>query len=376
MKSITRFSAMLFCAVACILIFVSVWSGKADIGTILSPLALAVVGVNSPLEYADAVINELYTEEEAQRVKQTSAVLNLLGFGAGTQQINSLAYVSKDISDMIADSESMYASLKKTEDIVREDLSSRKANTVFKSVSVNDSVSEQNVDIAAKLGEKLDLSGFDKTKPCILIYHTHATEGFEIIDMGWYSDGYNSRTKDTSRNIVRVGEEIARMLTDKGFTVIHDKTIHDSTYSGSYDRSAKTVKKWLAEYPSIILSLDVHRDAIHYDGKIKSKPTCVIDNKNAAQIMIISGCESGSVTDFPNWRDNLTFSCKLQEKVEELYPGLMRPIFFCERKYNMDMTRYSMLLEIGTDANTLDEAVYSGRLIGNALAKFLEEQTD
>lgn len=374
MKSITRFLAVLFSAFACILVFFSIWSGKADIGTILSPLALAVVGAFSPLEYANAVINELYTQEEAQRVKQNSAVLSILGFGTGTQQINSLAYVSKDISDMIAQSESIYGSLKKTEDILEEDLSSRKANTVFKSVSVNDSVSQKNIDIAAKLGEKLNLSGFDKTKPCILIYHTHATEGFEIIDMGWYSNEYNSRTKDTSRNIVRVGEEIARILKDKGFTVIHDKTIHDSTYSGSYDRSAKTVKRWLAEYPSIIFSLDVHRDAIHYDGKIKSKPTSVIDNKKAAQIMIISGCESGDVTDFPNWQSNLTFSCKLQNMAQELYPGLMRPVFFCERKYNMNLTRYSALLEIGTDANTLDEAVYSGRLIGNSLAKLLEEE--
>ena len=90
--------------------------------------------------------------------------------------------------------------------------------------------------------------------------------------------------------------------------------------------------------------------------------------------MIIAGCESGDVTNFPNWKDNLAFSCKLQETAEGLYSGLMRPIFFCSRKYNMDMTRYAMLLEMGTDANTLDEAVYSGRLIGNALAKMLDEQ--
>lgn len=374
MKGFARFTATLLCAVLCFLFLFTALSDKAKIGTSLSPVALAVVGAYSPLEYANTIIGELYTDEEAAEVRRTSAVLTLLGFGAGREEISSLAYVSKDIAEMIENSAVMYASFKKSGDILEENLSSRKANTVYKAVSVNDTVSGQKVDIAAQLDGSLNLEGFDKKKPCILIYHTHTTEGFEILDTGWYSNDYNSRSKDTTKNIVRVGEEIARILTDKGFTVIHDKTVHDASYSGSYNRSAKTVDKWLEEYPSIILSLDVHRDAIHYDGKIKSKPTAVIDNKKAAQIMIIAGCESGSVTDFPNWRDNLKFSCKLQETAQELYPGLMRPIFFCERKYNMNMTRYSMLLEMGTDANTLDEAVYSGRLIGSALASMLDAQ--
>lgn len=374
MNNFLRLIAAFLCLSLCIVLLFTVLSDKDKIGTTLSPIMLAVVGVSSPLEYADAVVNELYTEEQAQQIKKTSTMLTLLGFGAGRVEVSSLAYVSKDISNMIEESANMYASFKKSGEILEEDLSSKKANTVFKSVSVNSSISSHKVDIPAKLEEKLNLSGFDKNKPCILVYHTHTTEGFEILDMGWYSKDYNSRTKDITKNIVRVGEEIVQILTDKGFTVIHDKTIHDASYSGSYDRSAKTVKKWLSEYPSIILSLDVHRDAIHYDGKVKSKPTATIDNKKAAQIMIIAGCESGDVTNFPNWKDNLTFSCKLQKTAEELYPNLMRPIFFCSRKYNMDMTRYSMLLEMGTDANTLDEAVYSGRLVGNALAKMLDEQ--
>lgn len=374
MNKFLRFTAAFLCFTFCVVLLFTVLSDKDKIGAALSPVMLAVVGVSSPLEYANTVVNELYTAEEREQIKKTSTMLTLLGYGTGRDEVSSLTYVSKDISDMIAKSADMYASFKKSGEILEEDLSSKKANTVYKSVSVNSTISSYKVDIVKKLEEKLNLSGFDKNKPCILVYHTHTTEGFEIIDMGWYSNDYNSRTKDISKNIVRVGEEIVQILTDKGFTVIHDKTVHDASYSGSYDRSAQTVKKWLAEYPSIILSLDVHRDAIHYDGKIKSKPTTVIDNKKAAQIMIIAGCESGDVTNFPNWKDNLAFSCKLQETAEGLYSGLMRPIFFCSRKYNMDMTRYAMLLEMGTDANTLDEAVYSGRLIGNALAKMLDEQ--
>ena len=89
--------------------------------------------------------------------------------------------------------------------------------------------------------------------------------------------------------------------------------------------------------------------------------------------MIISGAEEGEITDYPDWKQNLTFAIALQNKVEENYKGLMRPLFFCQRKYNMHVTPCSLLLEMGTDANTLEEAVYSGRLIGDSLAELLEE---
>ena len=97
------------------------------------------------------------------------------------------------------------------------------------------------------------------------------------------------------------------------------------------------------------------------------------DGKKAAQIMIIAGCEDGKVTNFPRWEENLTFALQLQQTAETKYPGLMRPILFSARKYNMDVTPCSVLLEMGSDSNTLEEAVYSGRLIGTALAELLEK---
>ena len=88
--------------------------------------------------------------------------------------------------------------------------------------------------------------------------------------------------------------------------------------------------------------------------------------------MIITGCEEGNVTDFPNWEKNLTFALELQSVCENLYPGLMRPIYFCQRKYNMDLTHNNLLVEMGSCANTLEEAAYSGKLLGNALVKLLD----
>ncbi|MBQ8026809.1 MAG: stage II sporulation protein P, partial [Clostridia bacterium] len=90
------------------------------------------------------------------------------------------------------------------------------------------------------------------------------------------------------------------------------------------------------------------------------------------QIMIITGCEEGKVTDFPNWQKNLTFALDLQSICDQMYPGLMRPVYFCQRKYNMDLSPNNLLVEMGSCANTLEEAAYSGRLLGSALVKLLD----
>lgn len=89
--------------------------------------------------------------------------------------------------------------------------------------------------------------------------------------------------------------------------------------------------------------------------------------------MIIAGREEGSITDFPNWEENLAFALALQKSVQDEFESLMRPIFFARRQYNMDVTPYSLLLEFGTDANTLGEAVRSANYVGNALGSLLEE---
>ncbi|MBR4240979.1 MAG: stage II sporulation protein P [Eubacterium sp.] len=222
------------------------------------------------------------------------------------------------------------------------------------------------------LSQGAELKIKDKSKPTVLIYHSHTTEAYALLDSGYYIKS-DSRSKDISKNVVRVGDELEKYLKKAGFSVIHDKEIHDEDYNSSYDESRKSVEKYLEEYPSIDITIDLHRDDITYSNKTKVKPTAVINGKKAAKMMIISGCEWGRVKNFPDWEYNLRFDLAVQNKVNELYPGVMRPILFSERKYNMFETHDSFLLEIGTDANTLDEACYSARLFGNALAKLLDE---
>lgn len=213
---------------------------------------------------------------------------------------------------------------------------------------------------------------FYSEQPQILIMHTHTTESYESVEKNYYDSEYSSRSYDPENGVVAVGKAIAEELSAAGIAVIHDGTIHDEQYTGAYTRSLETVEEILSEFPSIKIVLDVHRDAIE-DGESRVSAVTEINGKKAAQVMIISGAEEGEIEDYPDWAQNLTFAIALQEKVEENYKGLMRPLFFCQRKYNMHVTPCSLLLEMGTDANTLDEAVYSGRLIGDSLAELLEE---
>ena len=228
----------------------------------------------------------------------------------------------------------------------------------------------------AKLLENGFESGIEnKAEPTVLIFHTHTTEGYLLSDNGVYYKDYKTRSLDPLKSIVRVGDAICDELQKNGIGVIHDTVVYDSAYNGAYGRSREGILKYLKEYPSIKIILDIHRDAIYSSGNSAIKPTAVINGKKAAQIMIITGAEEGSITDFPDWEKNLGFALSLQSAVQNKYEGLMKPVFFCPRKYNMDITPCSLLLEFGSDTNTLEEAVYSGHLFGDALSELINENS-
>ncbi len=296
-----------------------------------------------------------------------------IGFGGGGYNSVSSTQTPSDILKLMEEAEEMYKGFEKSGEIKEQQFGTSSTTTSFGVIDINNKTDE-SVNIKKLLNSAPKYQTITKEEPYILVYHTHTTEGYELLDKGWYSNDYNSRTKDCGKNMVRVGEELVKSLENAGYKVIHDKNIYDSSYNGAYSRSLVSVEKYLKKYPSIVLTLDVHRDAIHYSDGTKSKPTAEIDGKKAAQVMIISGCEGEGVEDFSSWKDNLTFAVHLQNTVEENYEGLMRPIFFCNRKYNMNVTPCSLLLEFGTDANTLEEAVYSASLVGKALGKMLDKE--
>ncbi len=219
----------------------------------------------------------------------------------------------------------------------------------------------------------LSLSTESPGTPQVLIYHTHATEGYEPADRGYFDVEGSWRSTDPDENMISVGDVLTSVLTEKGIGVIHDGTMHDDpSYNGSYQRSAVTISGYLGEYPGISVCLDIHRDAIEPSETEIIKPTAIINGKKAAQIMIIAGCDDGTM-NMPDYWENLRFAAALADKLEELYPGLCRPILFDYRKYNMDLSPGLLLIEIGATGNTLEEAKYSAELLANALAELLAE---
>ena len=153
--------------------------------------------------------------------------------------------------------------------------------------------------------------------------------------------------------------------------MIHDTTQHDyPSYNGSYERSADTIRKWLEQYPSIKAVIDVHRDAIESPAGNLIKPVAMIDGEKTAQVMIIAGCDDGTM-NMPDWERNLRWAAALQSTAETMYPGLTRPVFFCYRKYNMDLTGGSLLIEFGSHGNTLEETARAAEYMGKAMAQTL-----
>lgn len=206
--------------------------------------------------------------------------------------------------------------------------------------------------------------------PQVLIYHTHTGEAYLDESVDYYYESYYSRTRSEAFNVVAVGNKITRVLQNRGINTLHDKTVHDSTYDGSYDRSAQTVNADLGRYSEISVVLDIHRDALGTDDN-KVKTVFDHDGKKAAQIMILAGCDPGNERGFQSWQNNLSFALKLQHKAEELYPGMTRPLSFGYFAYNEYICDGSLLIEVGTDANSIDEVETTGELLGEVLAQVL-----
>lgn len=246
------------------------------------------------------------------------------------------------------------------------------ANTSYNNIYLNN---QSGVKVSIqKLIKSFNFSVKPQSKqPQFLIVHTHATENYALSSDGAFRSVDLERSKDPNNSVIGVGNEVERVLKKAGISVIHSKVLHDNpSYSGSYMRSAATVQKYLKKYPSIKVVLDIHRDAIG-DAKRLVKPVTKINGKAAAQVMICVGSETGDVTDFPNWRQNLSLGLKLQQTMEVLYPGLARALFLAgDRCYNQNLSPGSIIVEFGTNGNSFSEAKYSGTLVGNALVTMIK----
>lgn len=204
-------------------------------------------------------------------------------------------------------------------------------------------------------------------KENILIFHTHTCESYTPSEQYQYEQTGNFRTTDLNYSVSRVGDELANCLNTYGFKVTHDKTYHDyPAYSGSYTRSLFTVENILKTNSNDII-IDLHRDAI--GSKSDYAPSVKIGDDVAAQLMFVIGTNGGGLYH-PNWQSNLKFAIELQQKANELYPGLFKPVIVRNSRYNQHLGSAACIIEVGATGNTLEQCLTSMKYLAKVLEEF------
>lgn len=205
--------------------------------------------------------------------------------------------------------------------------------------------------------------------PTVAIYHTHTSEAYVA------SSG-KEREFGREGDIVEVGAALAKGLEAHGIGVIHVRKVHDGQpWHLSYTRSRATVRQLQEEYPSLEVFIDLHRDGIRDPKTAKEVTTTTVGADKVARIMLYVGSERGG-KEFPNRKAVLAFNEKLQKIMEQLYPGLARPMFTKGLfPHNQDLADKYLLVEVG-DArlNNKQEAIRAAGLLADSLALLLYQE--
>ena len=211
--------------------------------------------------------------------------------------------------------------------------------------------------------------------PLVLIIHTHGTEAYSPNGaISFPEDEQNyARTPDTSRNVVAVGRALADELEKNGIPTAHCTVLHDSVqYKDSYARAEETIKRYLLEYPTIKLVIDIHRDSIVKSSGEVVRPVAEYEGQAAAQIMCVVGSDWAG-DECPKWEDNLSLALKLRRELNAQCENICRPAFLKGNTYNQEIAPYSLLIEVGAQGNSLEEALVSAKLVGEKLAPMIKK---
>ena len=227
---------------------------------------------------------------------------------------------------------------------------------------------KKQADAAALAKRELDLSL--SQGPQILILHSHGSEAYTPQgEQDAYTPSDPFRTTDCAHNVVRVGEEMARVFREAGFSVVHDTNLYDyPAYNGAYDRSLEAAQRWLTQFPSLKIILDVHRDALEDEDTIY-KVISKEKQGTAAQVMLVVGTDNGGF--HPLWEENLSFALHLQQQLLDDHDRLARPIVLRSSRFNQQLSVGSVLVEVGTHGNSLDEALLGARLFAQSAVEVL-----
>ncbi len=198
----------------------------------------------------------------------------------------------------------------------------------------------------------------------VAVYCTHSSESYT---------SYSGQAKvyGEQGGVYRGAAALQAALQAEGVGVFVDETIHDwPDWNKSYANSLATAEGLLAAYPNLQLLIDLHRDA----GVSREASVAEIGGRSAARIMLV--CGSAQRYDNPNWEQNRDFMQRLGDKMEELYPGLLRRVSVQAGRYNQHIFNHAILVELGSTENNIDEIEYSAALLAEAIRQVLLEEAD
>ena len=207
-----------------------------------------------------------------------------------------------------------------------------------------------------------DLTG---EEPKVLIVHSHGSESY--LPTKEYQETTPYHTLNTDHNMISIGDFVAKNLAAAGISVLHDRTLHDEpSYNASYNNSRKSVQDYLAQYPSICLVLDLHRDSIEDEAGNQVAQTVFSQGETLAPLMLVVGTDYGGL-NHPRWQENLSLALKLQTQLEGICPGICRNINLRTQRFNQDLSPGAMLVEVGASGNTRQEALRSAEILVKAV---------
>lgn len=213
----------------------------------------------------------------------------------------------------------------------------------------------------------LDFSG---EGPQVLIVHSHTTEAYSPAED--YAQIPSYRTLDETKNVTAVGAVLAEALRQQGVEVIHDTAVNDyPDYNVSYWNTLQRIEIWQAQYPGLQLILDIHRDAVENEDGEAVALLSSQQGESAAQLMLVVGTDEGGL-EHPHWQKNLANALKLQSVLMGQYPGLCRKLDLRTERFNQHTAPGAMLIEVGTNGNTLDQAKTAALLLADAIVRMME----
>ena len=378
-KSLVKFIAIIIFVIICTRLFNLV--KDIDLKELINNKFKTIEGktylevINDNISILKGKVNQnINIDENNNNEKSSLSIFNLFD-NILSKEISFFAYAD-NISNQ--KSESNFNGNKKNKDEIKYANSKDAKTEVIEENNKKDTYNKIYNGVKIKNESKYKLTEEDlkpdidfKNKEDIVIYHTHTCESYTKTEKYTYKSSGNFRTTDLNYSVARVGEELKKYLDKYDFNVIHNKTYHDyPKYNGSYTRSLETIEKILKTSKASLV-IDLHRDALGSNSKYA--PSVKINGEEAAQLMFVIGTDGGGLKH-DKWKKNLKLAIKIQEKANEMYPGLFKPIIVRNSRYNQHVSEGACIIEVGATGNTLEQCLVSMKYLSSVIFEVMKEE--